>query len=341
MPATPLKLANLPEPPNAPGPDSYALRDDARRLAEEIAQSQGLALPWVQRALALARYKESATRFIMPPPAGTPKNWSAYRSRFVEPIRIRAGAQFWKEQRDVLVKAEREFGVPASVIAGVLGVETIYGRQMGSFRALDALSTLALDFPKGRSDRSAFFKAELGHLLRWAAETGTDPTTVMSSFAGAIGMPQFMPSSLRQFALDYDGDGRIDLSRSPADAIGSVARYLALHGWAPQTPAYFDVQVPVDPEALQRLLAPDIVPTFTAQEMVASGANLSTSGLAHTGKLALVSLQNGDGPMVYVAGTVNFYAVTRYNQSSYYALAVLQLGEAVQREADRIALSQK
>ncbi len=321
-------------PPN-PSPDSYAYREDAHQLATQLAIAQGLNPDWAWRVLSRARFKESVTRFIMPPPPGTAKNWTAYRARFVEPIRIRAGLQFWREHRETLARAELEYGVPASVIVGVLGVETIYSRQMGNFRALDALATLSLDFPRGRSDRSEFFKSELGHLLKWCQDNQVEPESVMASYAGAIGMPQFMPSSIRRYAVDYDKDGRIDLQRSADDAIGSVAHYLAEQGWLQGAPSFFEVTPPVDPEALKRLLAPDILPSFTVDEMRNAGAALSDEGQRFDGKLALVALQNGDNPPIYVAGTPNFYAITRYNQSSYYALAVAQLGEAVRKEVDR------
>jgi len=240
-----------------------------------------------------------------------------------------------------LSRAEQEYGVPASIIVGVLGVETIYSRQMGNFRALDVLTTLSLDFPRGRSDRSEFFKAELGQFLRWCQETQTEPESVLASYAGAIGMPQFMPSSIRRYAVDYDHDGRVDLLRSADDAIGSVAHYLAEQGWQAGAPSYFEVTPPAAGASLQKLLAPDITPTFTADELRVAGAALSDLGQRFDGKLALVALQNGDNPPVYVAGTLNFYAITRYNQSSYYALAVAQLGETVRREAERMAASAK
>jgi membrane-bound lytic murein transglycosylase B len=321
-------------PPN-PTPDSYAFREDARQLATQLAIAQGLNPDWAWRVLSRARFKESVTRYIMPPPAGTAKNWTAYRARFVEPIRIRAGQQFWREHRETLARAELEYGVPAPVIVGVLGVETIYSRQMGNFRALDALATLSLDFPRGRSDRSDFFKSELGHLLKWCQDNQVEPESVMASYAGAIGMPQFMPSSIRRYAVDYDKDGRIDLQRSADDAIGSVAHYLAEQGWLQGAPSFFEVTPPMDPDELKKLLAPDILPSFTVAEMRDAGAGLSDEGQRFAGKLALVALQNGDNPPIYVAGTPNFYAITRYNQSSYYALAVAQLGEAVRKEVDR------
>jgi membrane-bound lytic murein transglycosylase B len=192
---------------------------------------------------------------------------------------------------------------------------------------------LSLDFPTGRSDRSPFFQKELGHFLKLCDEQQVDPTTVLGSYAGAMGLPQFMPSSVRNFAVDFDGDGRIDLLRSPVDAIGSVARYLSEHGWQKDMPAYYEVKPPNLDEPLAKLLGPDIVPSFTMAEMQGMGASLSDAAQTHTGLLALVKLQNGEGAPTYIAGTDNFYAVTRYNQSSYYALAVIQLGQAVSQAA--------
>jgi len=314
-------------------PGNYAQRTDTLQLADQLAQSFELDPVWVRSVLVQARYKDSVTRLIMPAPTGTAKNWTVYRSRFIDPIRIKAGVAFWRMYEADLRRAEARWGVPASIIAGVIGVETIYGRNTGNYRVLDALATLSLDFPKGRSDRSAFFQKELGHFIKWCHEQKMDPTTVLGSYAGAMGLPQFMPSSVRSFAVDFDGDGHIDLLRSPVDAIGSVARYLAEHGWQRNMPAYFEVTPPTDAEALAKLLAPDIVPSFTVTDMQKLGAALPDAAQNHTGSLALVKLQNGSALPTLIAGTDNFYAVTRYNQSSYYALAVIQLGQAVAREA--------
>jgi len=327
IPSPTMELAQLP----AQGPGRYDEREDARLLAERLAQEFQLDPAWVRATLAQARYKENVARFIMPAPTGTAKNWAVYRSRFVEPIRIKAGAAFWRTHEADLRRAEARWGVPASIIAGVLGVETIYGRNTGGFRLLDALTTLSLDFPTGRSDRSPFFQKELGQFLKLCDEQKMDPATVLGSYAGAMGLPQFMPSSVRNFAVDFDGDGRIDLLRSPVDAIGSVARYLAEHGWQKDMPAYYEVKPPQQDEPLAKLLGPDIVPSFTLAEMQSLGASLSDAAQTHTGLLALVKLQNGEAAPTYIVGTDNFYAVTRYNQSSYYALAVIQLGQAVSR----------
>lgn len=309
--------------------DSYSERADARALARDIAQTHALDEAWVWSALSAARYKGQAARLMMPAPRGTAKNWGVYRSRFIEPIRIRAGMAFWQQYQSELKRAEAQYGVPAEIIAGVIGVETIYGRYTGNFRVLDVLTTLSLDFPTGRSDRSPFFKRELGEFLKLCAEQQLAPDAVQGSFAGAIGWPQFMPSSVRRWGVDFDGNGQVDLQRSPVDAIGSVAHYLAEHGWRSGQPTHFAVTPPQDAAARAKLLAPDIVPSFSVDEMRALGALLPDSATPHPGPLALVLLENGDDAPTLIAGTQNFYAITRYNQSSYYALAVIELGRAV------------
>ena len=340
----------LPSPSVADTPDivTYGRRDDVMRFGAELAERRRLDAAWVLGALQRARFIPAVAKAIMPPPAGTAKNWAAYRARFVEPVRIRAGVAFWQANRAWLERAEARFGVPAEIIVGIVGVETIYGQQMGNFRVIDALATLAFDFPAGRKDRSAFFRDELENFFVLCDAEHTDPLQARGSFAGAMGMPQFMPSSANRYAIDFDADGHIDLARNPADVIGSVAHYLAEFGWQRGLPTRFGVAVPVDASERAVLLGPDIVPSFTAAEFTARGARLSEAALAFDGsataptaptsptaaepiKLALVELQNGDAAPSYVAGTANFYAVTRYNWSSYYAMAVIDLGEAVAR----------
>lgn len=322
----------MPEVLTEPGDvDSYRSRADARALAREIAQTHQLDEAWVWSALSVARYKGQAARLMMPAPRGTAKNWGVYRSRFIEPIRIRAGMAFWQQYDAELQRAEAQYGVPAEIIAGVIGVETIYGRYTGDFRVLDVLTTLSLDFPSGRSDRSAFFKKELGAYLKLCVEQQLAPDAVLGSYAGAIGWPQFMPSSIRSWGVDFDGNRKVDLQNSPVDAIGSVAHYLAKHGWRTGQPTHFAVTPPADEAARNKLLAPDILPSFSADEMRQLGATLPDSAAQHPGPLALVLLENGDNAPTMIAGTQNFYAITRYNQSSYYALAVIELGQAVSR----------
>ena len=330
---------------DAPDVVTYGQRDDVMRFGAELAERRGLDPTWVQAALQRARFQPVVTKFIMPPPAGTAKNWAVYRSRFVEPIRIRAGLAFWRANEKWLKLAEELYGVPPEIVVGIVGVETIYGQQMGNFRVIDALATLAFDFPTGRKDRAPFFRDELESFFVMCRSEGLDPLQPKGSFAGAMGMPQFMPSSFNKYAVDLDGDGHVDLRNNPADVIGSVAHYLAEFGWQRGLPTRFEVAVPVATSDRAVLLGPDILPTFTLAEFTERGARLGDAAIATdarlaesgggVGKLALVELQNGDAAPSYVAGTANFYAVTRYNWSSYYALAVIELGEAVAREVAR------
>jgi len=194
---------------------------------------------------------------------------------------------------------------------------------------LDALATLSFDFPSGRSERSGFFRAELGQFLKLARREDWDVAGVLGSYAGAMGLPQFMPSSVLNHAVDFDDDGRVDLLHSNADVIGSVANFMADHGWQPGMPTHYAVEPPADLMQRALLLVPDIVPSFSAAQMVERGAVLDDDALQHEGQLALIELLNANAPPTYVAGTQNFYALTRYNASSYYALAVAELGRAV------------
>jgi membrane-bound lytic murein transglycosylase B len=308
------------------------------RFADALAERRGLDAAWVRAALEQARFVPSVARFIMPPPAGTAKNWAAYRARFVEPIRIRAGVAFWRANEKWLLQAEEVYGVPPEIVVGIIGVETIYGRQMGNFRVIDALATLAFDFPAGRKDRSEFFRDELENWFVLCRSEGIEPLAWRGSYAGALGMPQFMPSSFNKYAVDFDADGHVDLHGNAADVIGSVAHYLAEFGWKRRLPTHFEVKAPVDTSARAALLAPDILPTFAAAEMIEKGAVLGEEARNAETVLALVELQNGNAAPSYVAGTPNFYAITRYNWSSYYAMAVIDLGEAVKESVSNARL---
>jgi membrane-bound lytic murein transglycosylase B len=318
----------------APKPaPSLGLRPELQTLAQTLAERQQLPLPWVRDLLGQARWQASVVQAMRPAPTGTPKNWATYRARFVEPRRIQAGVAFWRAHQAQLQAAQERTGVPMALIAGVLGVETLYGQQMGNYRVLDALTTLALDFPPDHpraAERRALFESELGQFLRLAQQGVLDPLTVRGSYAGAMGLGQFMPSSWARFAVDGDDDGRIDLLHNAADAIASVANYFVQYGWQPGVPTHFAVQVSASPADLDALLAPDILPTFSAQRLQALGVALPETATTYPGKLALVELQNGSDPPTFVAGTDNFYAITRYNWSSYYAMAVIDLGNAVQ-----------
>ena len=336
-PAKPVAKRQAQRAPAAPAL-TYARRPEAMALADEIAARRQLDPAWVRRAMAQAVYLPQVVRLMTPPPSGTPKNWQIYRSRFIEPVRIQAGVNFWRAHQATLARAEATYGVPASIIVGVLGVETLFGQHLGNFRVIDAIATLAFDFPASHpraQERSQFFKSELEHLLSLRQKAGVDPLRLRGSYAGAMGMPQFMPSSWARFAVDFDGDGKIDLFRSTADVIGSVAHYFQVFNWQPGMPTHYSVSFDHDRLDLDALLAPDILPTFSVESFQAKGAVLDTAGQQHKGPLALVELQNGDEPQNYVAGTENFYAITRYNWSSYYAMAVIELGQAIAAQAGR------
>jgi membrane-bound lytic murein transglycosylase B len=315
----------------------YSTRDEAMRFADDVAERRGLDREWVRKAIGDAHFMPLVARLMQPAPPGAPKNWRVYRSRFIDSTRINAGVRFWQDNRATLERAEKDYGVPPEIVVGIIGVETIYGQQVGTFRVLDALTTLAFDFPASHpraAARTEFFRGELEQFLSLQSRTGGDPTVPVGSFAGAMGMPQFMPSSWVKYAVDFDGDGKIDLTHSAADVIGSVASYFKAFDWKPGMPTHYAVSLDGTPADKDALLVPDILPTFSAASFAAKGAVLSAEGQAHQGPLALVELQMGGAEPVYVAGTENFYAITRYNWSSYYAMAVIELGREVKAALD-------
>ena len=337
---TPTKKAATPISTQAPalrtkavqGSTPYAERVDAMQFADDLAWRTGLDADWVMATIGQARFLPRVPALMLPPARVSAKNWRAYRSRFIEPIRIRAGVRFWQQHSAALARAEREYGVPAEIIVGILGVETIFGQNMGNFRVLDALATLSFDFPSAHPralERREFFRRELEQFLRLAQRYQIDPFEPLGSYAGAMGLPQFMPSSSASYAVDFDGDGQINLFASTQDAIGSVANYFIAHGWKTGMAATYPVEFDAARLDMPTLMAPDIRPTFTAAEMAAKGALVQGSGAQHVGPLALIELQNGGDAPSYVAGTENFYAITRYNWSSYYAMAVIELGREV------------
>jgi membrane-bound lytic murein transglycosylase B len=314
---------------------NYAKRPDAMAWAERTAQEHQLDPKWVKAQLAQAKLIPSIPKLILPPAQVSQKNWAAYRARFIEPKRIQAGLQFWQRHQSLLNQAEQTYGVPPWLVVGVIGVETFYGQHTGNFRVLDALSTLSFDFPKEHpraTERQAFFSKELAQFLVMAYREKINPAKLKGSYAGAMGLPQFMPSSWANFAVDFDGDKHIDLFNNPADVIGSVANYFKAFQWQPGMATHYAVTFNREQLDMDALMAPDILPTFSVNNFLAKGAVIDGDALSHKGPLALIELLNGNDPASYVAGTENFYAITRYNWSSYYAMAVIDLGQAVARE---------
>jgi len=301
-------------------------------FADELASRRKLDPQCVRQAMGQSSFNPTVSRLMQPPTKTFVKNWRVYRSRFIDPIRIRAGVNFWQANRSTLARAEAEYGVPADIIVGIIGVETIYGRDTGSFRVMDALMTLAFDFPSKHpraQERSTYFRGEVEQFLSLQNQRQANPMDAKGSYAGAMGMPQFMPSSWAKHAVDFDGDGNIDLWNSPADVIGSVANYFKAYGWQSGMPTHYPVSFDTSRLDMDALMAPDILPTFGVASFTAKGAVLKGQALEHQGPLALVELLNGPDAASYVAGTENFYVITRYNWSSYYAMAVIELGREV------------
>lgn len=302
-----------------------------REFADEMAASHGFDRAALDELIRNVRYIDSAVQLVKPAPPGKPKNWHAYSERFIEPIRIQAGVRFWNENAEALSRAEASFGVPAEIIVGIIGVETLYGRDTGRFRVVDVLTTLAFAYPEApnRTERMAFFRRELANTLLFARQSGADPFALTGSFAGAVGMPQFMPGNILKFGVDFDGDGKIDLRNSPADAIGSVANFLVQHGWNrdDQGPPVFAAEVSPS-RAWESLLGGGLAARYRPDQL--AGAGVATSVALPAGRLyGLVDLQNGAEPTEYWVANNNFFAITNYNRSYFYAMSVVELGRAV------------
>lgn len=301
----------------------YAGREDVAAFIAEMVDRHGFEPRTLERAFARTRRNEDVLRLIAPPPPGFPRSWATYRARFLDALRVREGVAFWRTHEAALARAEATWRVPPEIIVAIIGVETIYGRVTGDFRVLDALSTLAFDYPR----RSAYFREELEQFLLYAREHGRDPVEPRGSFAGAMGLPQFMPGSIRRHATDFDGDGRIDLHASPADAIGSVARFLAEHGWVGGEPTHFEARFAPDAR-IQPLIEAGIEPRFTPAQLAEHGVG-SPQAIPDEKLLALIDLPNAGGPPSYYLGARNFYVITRYNRSSFYAMAVIELSKVL------------
>ncbi len=296
--------------------------------------------PAALRALfARTSYSATAVKLVTPAPSPSVKNWRVYQSRFLDTVRINAGVKFWRANQATLQRASAEFGVPPEVIVGIIGVETIYGRYMGNFRTLDALTTLAFDYPNtpNRDARQATFRKNLEDFLLWTRDSQIEPTSVLGSYTGAVGIPQFLPSSIRDYAVDYDGNGHIDLRASVADAIGSVANYLKQHGWETDRPVIWNISPDTGSQGVAQAAAdgqPE--PHWALSQLLRAGLVLDEPALnvaAEAGTpVTVVDLPTPGRTTEYKLGLKNFYVLTRYNRSFFYALAVYQLGERVKEQ---------
>jgi membrane-bound lytic murein transglycosylase B len=304
----------------------FSQRDDVRAFIADMAGRHGFVDSELRFLFARARHYPAIIDLITPPTHPRARSWHAYRARFIEPVRIGAGVELWKRHEAELERAQARYGVPAEIIVAIMGVETVYGRNTGGWRVIDALATLAFDYPK----RAEFFRGELENYLLFVREHDMDVFSVRGSYAGAIGIPQFMPSSWRQWAVDFDGDGRIDLRGSVADSIGSVASFLKGHGWVAGAPIAFPAQV--TGETHREFLARDILPATPLADIARHGVSspaIETAKLAPETRVALIDLVTPDEATEYWLGLTNFYVITRYNRSSFYAMSVMQLAQAI------------
>lgn len=298
----------------------YGDSPQVRELIEDMTLSHGFAAEQLQALFAEAQRKQGILDAISRP-AERVKPWSEYRPIFLTEARIARGLEFWREHEAALARAEREYGVPAEVIVAIIGVETFYGRNTGSYRVLDALSTLCFDYPP----RAPFFCQQLREFLLLTREEQIDPLSLKGSYAGAMGMPQFMPGSFRAYAVDFDGDERIDIWNNPVDAIGSVASYFKRHGWVAGAPVVSRVQV--SGERVEEGISPGVEPHLSVAELRELGWQPE---LALDDELAVIAIRfEGEQGEEFWLGLPNFHVITRYNRSAMYAMAVHQLGEAL------------
>ncbi|KAG0193203.1 hypothetical protein DFQ28_006212 [Apophysomyces sp. BC1034] len=341
-----------PEVPVAPGqtfeeeivPQRYAANPNVDAFINDMVARYDFDSNALHALFNQAVYSKTAVKRVLPAPTPTVKNWHAYQARFIDPVRINAGVEFWRQNQATLQRASEQFGVPPEVIVGIIGVETLYGRYMGNFRVLDALTTLTFDYPDtpNRTQRMALFCKNLEDFLVWTRSADIEPATVQGSYTGAIGIPQFLPSSIIAYALDYEGNNRIDLRNSPADAIGSVANYLKQHGWESGRPIVWNIRTDAGSIGIAQAAADGHAqPHWSLQQLLRAGMLLNerrVDTVSEAGTpVAVIDLPTPGQPTQYLLGLRNFYVLTRYNRSFFYALAVYQLGEQVKARMDTLS----
>jgi len=334
---------------------SYADRPDVSAFIDEMVADNGFDARTLRRFFAKVRYQQSVIN-AMSRPALEPPKWYQYAPQFLSDSRIDGGVAFWRANAATLERAQNEFGVPAEIIVAIIGVETFYGRNAGSYRVADALTTLAFDYPR----RAEYFRNELKQFLLQTREQKISPLAPKGSYAGAQGLPQFMPSSLRDYAVDYDNDGKIDLAADIDDAVGSVANYLAWHGWQTGEPVMKPASIDVDKrDEIERMLDGGISDrraleswqrdgvNVTGTRESASGTRESASGIPESppriGESAASILESPaadsvgvlmleeEGEPGYWVVFNNWYVLTRYNRSRLYASAVWSLAQELKR----------
>jgi membrane-bound lytic murein transglycosylase B len=304
--------------PPAPG---KSLRADVEVFIEEMAGKHQYDSQLLRRLFSRVEPRPSILRAMSAPSTARP--WHEFRRSHVDAMRVAGGLRFWEQNAAALARARRDFGVPEEIIVATIGIETLYGRSTGSIRVLDALATLAFDYPK----RADFFRGELEHYLLLIREAGLDPLTVRGSYAGAMGIPQFMPSSYRKYAVDFDGDGRRHLWGEAADAIGSVANYYRSYGWTDGEDIVVAAEVGATEVELPRTGG---LERSKVADLRRSGV-VPVTPLAEAAEVILIALET-EGGLRYWLGLQNFYVITRYNRSINYAMAVHELARELKAQ---------
>lgn len=302
----------------------FANNPNAQQFIDKMVNKHGFDRQQLQEILSQAKRLDSVLRLMdnqapttsVKPPSGPNGAWLRYRKKFITPDNVQNGVVFWNQYEDALNRAWQVYGVPPEIIVGIIGVETRWGRVMGKTRILDALATLSFNYPR----RAEYFSGELETFLLMARDEQDDPLNLKGSFAGAMGYGQFMPSSYKQYAVDFSGDGHINLW-DPVDAIGSVANYFKAHGWVKgdQVAVMANGQAPGLPNGFKT--------RYSISQLAAAGLT-PQQPLGNHQQASLLRLDVGTGYQ-YWHGLPNFYTITRYNHSTHYAMAVWQLGQAV------------
>ncbi len=306
---------------------SYADRPEVQAFVDDLAKRHGFVKSELRRVFAQARRAEPVLEAISRP-AERMRTWEEYRALLITERRIAEGVEFWKKFPRTLERAEKKYGVPPEYVVAIIGVETFYGRNTGNWRVVDALTTLAFDYPP----RARFFRSELEQYLLFARDAGIDVFSVRGSYAGAIGLPQFMPSSTRQYAVDFDGNGTIDLQRSRSDAIGSVANFLKVHGW--QRDAGVLLAARVSGDAWRAYADGGLGPPRHSLDALRQAGIEFDAPRPESSAGALVELASAERPSDYRVGLRNFYVITRYNRSALYAAAVADLATELRKGYD-------
>ena len=310
-------------------PLPYLQRSEVRSFIDEMATQHGFERKALRSWFSQARFQPQIVA-LMDRPVLAPPKWYDYAPQFLSPARIDAGAAFWDANAEALARAEAQYGVPPEIVVAIVGIETYYGRFVGRHRVFDALATLAFDYPR----RAAFFRGELKQFLLLARELAVSPLLPTGSYAGAMGLPQFMPGSYRSFAVDFDADGRIDLWKSATDAIGSVAQYLARHDWQRGQPVLLSARFdPAREEEILRRLDGGLSERRALDAWAQDGiTTVDVPADLAAEPVGLLLLEERDGDRVtnrYAIACHNFYVITRYNRSRLYATAVRELALAV------------